>query len=441
MEVLQQRSSAENRDLTASEQKRWDEVMRKDTGLLAIAEAEYQQTVENEEQIRRLRAARPATTTVVPVYDATGGGPASPTQRTIERANGHRPPLMLRSKATGELIRAIEHDEPTPCQERAAFDFGDMLATMVTGREVGGAASGGMQQAVVASAGNQYFVRPGFSSEIIDLARSTSVCFRAGARQTMMDTSTLEFVTVNADPVAQWRQPGTAITASHGDYGVKRLIARTLAAAVPIDVETFEDAANLGEVLRMQLAAALGLALDQAAMLGDAGGATPVGIRSTAGINTEAAVGTPTDYGKITSAIQKIYTANYPGDPSGLAWILHPRDAATFDGLTSSADDQPLQPTPWAGALQKLMTTSLPTTEGGGAASIGIIGDFSQLLFGMRTEGLRIEVLREGQITDDAAETHNATSDLKVILRAYLRADMVVLRPSWFTLLDGITAT
>ena len=261
METMVSTAERENRNLTAEEKSLWDAAMAKDTGTLAKKEAELHAAVKDDEERARLRATKTYINTPVGVYGSQPGM----THRSGQATGNGRAPLLLRNKLTNELTRAIESNEPTPCNERPAFDVGDLLASLATGREVGGAAGGGLQQAIVSTAGDLYFIRPGFSNEFIDLARSASVCFRAGARQVPMETATLELLTVRSDPIACWRQPGTAITASHGDYGAIRLISRTLAAAVPIPVEHFEDAANLGEVLRMQFAAALGQALDEAA--------------------------------------------------------------------------------------------------------------------------------------------------------------------------------
>lgn len=60
------------------------------------------------------------------------------------------------------------------------------------------------------------------------------------------------------------------------------------------------------------------------------------------------------------------------------------------------------------------------------------MGDFSQLLVGMRTE-LTIEASRVAADT-----TSSAFSNLQVWIRAYLRADANVMQPSFFSVLTGI---
>ncbi len=44
-------------------------------------------------------------------------------------------------------------------------------------------------------------------------------------------------------------------------------------------------------------------------------------------------------------------------------------------------------------------------------------------------------------MTDSAGVTHNAASELKKLIVAYMRADIGVLRPTWLTKLSGVTAT
>ncbi len=95
-------------------------------------------------------------------------------------------------------------------------------------------------------------------------------------------------------------------------------------------------------------------------------------------------MGTLTTYAKMSQAVGDILNANYPGDVGNLAWIMHPRDGEVLDQLTDQ-DDNPLQMTPWVKMLKQFHTTSLPTTDGGGGnESTMIVGDFSQVVIGIR---------------------------------------------------------
>ena len=182
------------------------------------------------------------------------------------------------------------------------------------------------------------------------------------------------------------------------------------------------------------------MALDQAALSGSGTGSEPTGIRNVSGINTISGVGTPADYGKFSLAVGDIMGANYPGEVSNLSWVNAPRTDDTLDGLTDTTG-QPLAMTPRVAQLQRYLTTSLPTNEGSGTdESVSIVGDFSQLILGLRTSGVVIRVLDAGTVTDGSGTTINANTQLMRHVVAYLRADVAVTRPSWFTELSGITA-
>lgn len=287
-------------------------------------------------------------------------------------------------------------------------------------------------------AGGGYLTSETFSRDVLDLARSASVVSRAGALTVPMDTNALHMARLTQDATAYWRQEGEAVTSSDLAFDRVTLRPHTVAAITTLSVELLEDATNAAAIVENSITQALGLALDRAALFGTGAEAEPLGLFNTTGVNAETSVGTPDDYAEVTSAIRQILTANYAGDVSALAWLGHPRDFATFDGLTDTTG-QPLRPTPWASQLRPLSTTSFSITEGGAGSSMAI-GDFSQMILGMRTSGVRLEVFRDGSVTDGSSVTHNALAEMKVHIRAYLRADVAVMRPTWFTKLTGVTA-
>lgn len=338
---------------------------------------------------------------------------------------------------TGCVIRALGPTERVATREDQELSIGRCLQAHLTGnidrltpREIKALGS--------FSTGGGYLLTPEFGRVVIDLARSASVAIRAGAQTVGMDRAEMVLARLNSDPVAQWRHEGVPVQATDMTFGTLTLHPRTLAAVVPVPIELLEDSENVASVIDGALSAVMGLMLDKAALMGSGAAAEPRGITNTPNVNSIAAVGTPSDYSKVTEAVGDILAANYSGEPDGLAWILHPRDGETFDKLKDTTG-QPLQPTPWASKLKRFSTTSLPTTGGGGTESTSIVGDFSQCLIGLRTNGVVVRVLDSGQVTDSNGYTHNAASELKRLIVAYLRADVAVLRPTWFTALTGIT--
>jgi HK97 family phage major capsid protein len=296
------------------------------------------------------------------------------------------------------------------------------------------------QQSGGSDTGGGYLLPSPVSERFVDLARSASVCMRAGAQTLAMDTSELSIARLTSDASPVWREELVAVTSSDVSFDKIVLRPKVVAAIIPVSIELLEDAANAASIIESSLQSQLGLKLDQAILSGRGASAEPTGIRNHADVNTITSVGTPTNYSHLTSAIKSIFEANFDRELRDVAWVTNPRDGATYDGLADTTG-QPLRPTPWAADMRRFSTTSIATDEGGGSnESYMIVGDFRQCLVGMRTSGVNLEVLREGTVTDASGDSWNATTQLLRHVRAYMRVDVALLRPTWFTVLSGVTA-
>lgn len=132
------------------------------------------------------------------------------------------------------------------------------------------------------------------------------------------------------------------------------------------------------------------------------------------------------NYSKILQAFQAIADSNGP-EPT--AMIMAPRTRYALAGLTAS-DGQPLNAPKLIADVPQYDTTNLPVNETHGTATNAsrlIVGDFSQLLIGVR-QGLRIEVLR-----------HTLADSLTYTFVAHLRLDIGVAQPNAFAQVTGIT--
>ncbi|MGE0105102.1 MAG: phage major capsid protein [Blastocatellales bacterium] len=346
--------------------------------------------------------------------------------------------MAFRSAATNQTFRAFRSGEQM-FEANEDVSLGRLLWGMATGQmdalshhEIGAINRG-------SDPDGAYLVNPVTSGRFIDLARSASVCVKAGVQTVPMEASEVTMVGAGSDPVAYWRHENVSVPLTSMTWTKIRMMARTLACIIPISIEMMEDATNAASLIETAMQNAMGLALDLAILgIGSVDPARPVGILETGGVNAIGGVGTPA-YADITAAVGDILAANYPGEVADLAWVMHPRDAETFDGLLDTTG-QPKQPTPWAAKLSKHHTTSLPSTAGGGSnESSMVIGDFSQVLLGMR-QSVNFRILDSGIATDAAGREVNAITDLNRFIVAYLRADVAVLRPTWLTKLTGVTA-
>ena len=279
------------------------------------------------------------------------------------------------------------------------------------------------------------------AGDIIDLARNQAVVLQAGATTLPMNESTLSIAKLTADPGIGWKVENQPANFSDATFGLIRLSARTLMALCSASVELVEDASNLDAVLKNSLAKVLALELDRAALRGDGSAASPLGIKNTSlglaggvqliDLGTNGAQFTSTTtFNQFSQAMQLIMTKN--GIPRTA--IFAPRTWGTIDKFQSTVNDALEQPESFK-SLQKLITNQIPITNTKGSSNVSseaYVGDFNQLLLGLRTE-LNIEVTRVG-----GDSSFGAFRALQVWIRAYLRADVVLARPEHFCVIDGI---
>jgi HK97 family phage major capsid protein len=251
-----------------------------------------------------------------------------------------------------------------------------------------------------------------------------------------MDSATLSIAKLTADILPSWKQENAPGAFTDNQFGSVKLQARTLMALATMSVELFEDAPNVEELIETTLAKVLALEIDRAALRGDGSASSPVGVRNAQGVTvtnlaTNGLTLTPTNaYPTFSNGILNILNKN--GNPNAVVYA--PRTAIELDQLVDTIGDT-LGIPPSFQALKKYITNSTPINLTHGAAvtaSDAILGDFSQMIIGMRTD-LQIEITRLG-----GGASGSAFQNLSVWIRAYLRADVVLAHPEFFCVLDGI---
>lgn len=272
-----------------------------------------------------------------------------------------------------------------------------------------------------------YMLSPELSATWIDRARAASVMVRAGVRVVPMKTASLSMVRVTGDPTPAWRIEGDAVATSEPVFGAANFNARSLAVMVPISKELLADAANAAEIVESVLFSAMALEFDRAVLDGD-GVRKPLGIRRTTGVGTLSVAGAATTL-KFAEAIGSVLQQNET--PSGI--VLHPR---TFSAAVDRAVDSTNQPLRLPPSLEKIpwfQTTSVPTNLGGGTETAPIVGDFSQVIVGLR-QNIEIAISTQGTTTDGRGFGRN-----EAIIAAILRADSMLVREKAFCVMTGVT--
>lgn len=326
--------------------------------------------------------------------------------------------------------RMAQFHERTTGEPTAGLSAGRAICGMVTGRWQDAEAERRTMATTTGTSGGFLIPAP-IASGLLDLARNRTVVIQAGARTIPMAGQNLSVVQILSDPTAAWRAEGATITESDGSFGTINLKAHSLAALVRINNELMDDATMFAEALDMQLAAALALKLDYAALYGTGVG-MPLGLRNCTDVNEEsmgADGAAQTSYDDPLDLIQSIEEAN--GTPTTV--VMAPRTKIKLAKLvTGIASDKTklVPPAEWT-ALRRLTSNQVSITEVQGNSSVAstmFMGGFESMAVAIRQD-ITIETSRQA----DTAFAKNQT-----LVRAIMRCDTAIFRPSHFGRLIGI---
>ncbi|GBR47610.1 phage major capsid protein [Acetobacter pomorum] len=259
---------------------------------------------------------------------------------------------------------------------------------------------------------------------ILDELRAATVSFRAGCKTVPMSSQSLTFGRLTKTPVGAWGAENSAIPEDQGAFDQVRLTAKRWATRCTISRELLEDGENVDSIIRSAFAASGALALDQAILFGDGTANSPLGIVNTPSIQTSALNGKLTNWDPVLDAVLDLENVN-AGKVS--AMIMAPRTNRAIRGF-KDANGNPLSAPADVSTIPRLTTTSVPVDQGTdkNASSI-VMGDFSQVYVGMRTS-LQISVLNELYAENG-----------QIGFVAWMRADVLVVRPQTLLTLTGIT--
>lgn len=269
----------------------------------------------------------------------------------------------------------------------------------------------------------------GFQGEWIDNIRSNMVLQAAGMTTVTMNHRTETAARVLSDPPVAWRAEGGALAAGDPTFELRQLVAQSLAVRVQATAELAQDSPDFGAQLLDIMGRALAHEIDRVGLMGSGAGNEPTGIYNTTGIQTVPAVGTPTNYSAFVSGLQKLLETNVDLALAERNAIMSPRTWGTLEGLVAT-DNQPMQRPRSLDRMTFRPTTSIPDNLGVGTnESVVILGDFSNLVLGVRLEA-QVEALRLQTFADN----------LVLEFVGWTRVDFLARRPASFVLLSGVTA-
>ena len=273
------------------------------------------------------------------------------------------------------------------------------------------------------------------SAKILDLSRNFARVVQAGAWTLPMTAPEMRLVKVTGDPTAYFKAEHAAITES--DWTIKDLNLKAMKCGVLVraSIELLEDAANAGSALEMAMGAAIGLAMDRVALVGD-GVNEPLGIDHAIPAGNIISMGAngaaPTAYSQLSESLEAVAVAN--GEAT--AMIMNPRSFYQYDRLlaatTNNRLEKPLSVQKIFDAGKMYHTNQVVITDTQGTstdASKVFTGDYKQLVFGI-LKGLRFEFTRSGGT--------GTFAQYEALIRAIVRFDIGVLRDDHFSKIEGL---
>lgn len=323
---------------------------------------------------------------------------------------------------------------------KRSASIGRLIRAGVTGRNLTGLSRAEASSLSGGSLSNGgLLASPEIFGSVIDAARPLMATARAGARTVLMDQPVAKFVRVDAPVVPGWVAEEEEQVESAPTFSALVLTATNLAVEVRISEELLQDAPDAEQVVEEQLIKGFAQELDRVGLVGTGANGQPRGIAYAVGVLTDAlgANGSvPTSFDWLIDALFAVRAENY--EPT--AGIYSVRTAKTLAKLKRTIETLDQLPVPAeVAALARYATTQIGNdfTQGSStASSIAIVGDFTSLLFGIRSE-LRIEASKHAYNTTSGS----AFSKRQVAIRGWLRGDVGLLRKSAFHVTTGINAS
>lgn len=307
------------------------------------------------------------------------------------------------------------------------FGFGDFVKGMVTP-----SGSPEIQAALSESGGistGDVTVPVNLLSGLIDLMRAKTVCIQAGALTVPIESETTNIARISADPTPAWRSEAGAVALADPTFERVQFKPQSLAVLVKVSDELLSDSVNINEAILQCFAGAFAVELDRVGLLGSGSAPQPHGIAGTTNVGS-VDMGTNgaalTNYDPFVDAISALLSANAE---MPTAAIVAPRTLTKAAKLKDTLG-QPMRKPDLLQNVPFLSTTSIPITQTHGTSSVAseaIVGDFKQLMFGIRTK-LRIRILQERFMGDN----------LQYGFLADLRADVALRHPQSFCEVVGI---
>ncbi|ODS53216.1 MAG: hypothetical protein ABS36_14935 [Acidobacteria bacterium SCN 69-37] len=404
--VLDAAQAAGRDTLLASEQRSYDAAMRERDSILSL-----QRAVE----------ARTAQQSYVPPSQATATETRTAGDVDVVLGKEQRAADWLQKR--GGYLYAGE-------QGVDSMRFGRVVRALATGNKTGLSALELRALSEGSDGSGGYTVPEVLSARFIDRTRNAMVVQRAGAQIVPMTSDTLHIARLGQPEAvsphittAQWKQENADITET--DLLLERVTftARTLPVLLKMSVELSEDSVNIDEAIERELSQQLAQELDRVALLGSGSAPEPRGVLNQSGVDV-AALNDSIDYDHLIDLVSAVAARNHTANGR----LYNTQIAASLAKLRSVPTGEYLRQPAYLDSVTPYVTNQIPMAGGSPNSTTVFVGDWSQLLIGLRSS-FRLEVSRTAG---------TAFEKLQIWIRAYLRADVQLAHPDAFVVRTSV---
>ena len=280
-------------------------------------------------------------------------------------------------------------------------------------------------------------------ADIIDVVRNSARVLQAGATLVPLSHYVTNVAKLTADPSPSWRAEGGTVAASGSTFSRLTFTTQTLATVVVASRELLEDVPTLGDEIKREMALEFALGLDLAALYGAGYGSNqPQGLKNATWSVPQTSMGTngaalstltPNAWMGLVNPAYRLLAANEYGLSGAIMAPRTEKEMVTSASTINTFVEPPSRLATIARygtmPLEVYSTNQVPINLTQGSASTAsdlFVGDWSQLLLGIRSE-MKIDTL---------VEAYAGTGQIGFL--GWLRADVVVARSSAFDITVGI---
>ena len=212
------------------------------------------------------------------------------------------------------------------------------------------------------------------ASELIDKLRAINPVVAAGARTISIEgLDSTKFVRIDGDPDAVWHTELTEQPLSDPSFSAVEMKPKTVLALTEISREVLQDATNLEEALTATFVGSINNAILEATFSGSAAN-EPTGLATTVTQTQEYANGGSPDWGDFVAASRTLHDQNIPTD--GRSFIHSPNIWETL-ALIQDNNGRYQDAPSFIRDVPNLTSSGVP-------AGIAYAGDFSNVVYGFR---------------------------------------------------------